>query len=277
MRHGVLRREFEARGTLRVEVIDRAGDVDLRAHEERKVVVEMVYELRGWGRSAEERERELAANPPVTFTNGILRVGPAPEGLAMDYTLFLPPEAAVEVEVEAGDVTAQGLANTLRISTGSGDVSLRGISGTTNVLCGNGDVNLQEVFGAISIRTGSGDIAGQNVKGALDLETGSGDVNLTDVEGELRIFTESGDVRVEGRLEEETWRIRTGSGDVILGLPEGTNAELLLRTKFGDVECDLPLEAQERGEGHLVGRLGATPKARILVETESGDIQLTQA
>lgn len=277
MKRGMLRQEFEAPEKLRVQVMDEASDVVLRALEERKVVVEIAYELRGWGRFAEERERELLANPPLHFAEGILRIGPAPRDVALDYTLLLTPEAEVEVDVGSGDVVAQGLSKTLRITTGSGDVSVAGVSGTAQIRCGSGDVVLQGVFGAISVRTGSGDITGQNLKGDLDLETGSGDVKLTEVEGELRILTGSGDVWVEGRLEEETWRIRAGSGDVGLKLPEGTCAELRLHTKFGDIECDFPVEAKQIGEGHLWGRAGPNPKAWIVVETESGDIELNKS
>lgn len=277
MKRGLLRREFEAPEKTRVEVLDGSSDVVLRAHEERKIVVEMSYEVHSWGRSAEERERELLANPPVSLADGVLRVGPAPADIVLDYTLLLPPEAEVEVEVGSGDVSSQGLSKFLRINTGSGDVSLYKISGTTQIRCGRGDIDFAEVFGALFARTGSGDINGQNFKGNLDLETGSGDVKLSEVEGELRILTGSGDVWIQGRLEEETWRIRTGSGDVSLRLPESTNAELRLHTKFGDIECDFSLEAKAMGEGRLVARLGSSPKALIFVETESGDIELTKA
>ncbi|MEN3010914.1 MAG: DUF4097 family beta strand repeat-containing protein, partial [Candidatus Bipolaricaulaceae bacterium] len=136
------------------------------------------------------------------------------------------------------------------------------------------DVRLKRVFGALSLRTGSGDIAGKEVKGDLDVETGSGDIALDGVEGELRLLTGSGDVKVEGELKEGTWQIRTGSGDVHLRLPQGVQAELDLRTDFGDIVCTLPVTAEERREGRLRGRLGEAPRGRILVETGTGDIAL---
>lgn len=277
MKRGTILREFMTPEKLRVEIVGGSSDVSLRAHAERKVRMEIAYVVYGWGRGAEAREHELLSDPPLALRDEILRVGPEPEGVALDYTLFLPPEAEVEVEVGSGDVSAHGLAKTLRVTTGSGDVVLREVSGEVRVRCGSGDVELKRVFAALSICTGSGDITAHDIKGDLDLETGSGDVRLTEVQAELRISAGSGDVWVAGGLEEETWKIRTGSGDVDLRLPEGINAELLLRTELGDIACAFPVSAGEIGQNRVIGHVGQSPKARILVETGSGDINLHRA
>lgn len=276
MRRGSLVREFAVSERIRVEVVGGASDVSLFAHGEGKVRVEMAYEAHGWGGMAEARERALLEGPPLSFAGGVLRVGPEPEGVTMDYALWLPAEAEVEVEVGSGDVSARGLSRRLRVSTGSGDVSLRDVSGEVRIRCGSGDIELSRVFGALSFHTGSGDIEGENVKGDVDLETGSGDIALKGVEGELRILTGSGDVRVEGKLKEETWRIRTGSGDVHLELPEDTEAEILLHTDFGDIDCEFVVSAEKIREGQLVGRLGQAPRARLQVKTGTGDITISK-
>ncbi|MCS7216797.1 MAG: DUF4097 domain-containing protein [Candidatus Bipolaricaulota bacterium] len=275
MKRGTLAHELGVPKALRVEVVGGASDVVLQAHGEGKARVEMRYTIRGWGSRAEALERELRKSPPVHWQEGVLRVGPEPEGVELDYTLFLPAEAEVEVEVGSGDVTARGFSKRLRIVTGSGDVELMDLTGEVRLRCGSGDVALTRVFGALDLRTGSGDIQGWEVKGYLDVETGSGDVALDGVEGELRILTGSGDVRVEGQCKEETWRIRTSSGDVHLALFKGAQAELDLRTEFGDLTCALPFSAEEWREGRLRGRLGEAPRGRIQVETETGDIALS--
>lgn len=169
---------------LRVEVLGGASDVLLRTHGERKARVEVRYTIRGWGSLAEAAERKLRENPPVRYVQGMLCVGPEPEGVALDYTLHLPAEAEIEVEVGSGDVAARGFSKRVRIVTGFGDVALAEIAGEVRVRCGSGDIQLNQVFGALSIRTGSGDVQGQGVKGDLDLETGSGDIALSDLEKE---------------------------------------------------------------------------------------------
>jgi len=275
MKRGSLVREFPAGEVLRVEVVGGASDIALHA-EEGKARVEVHYIVHGWGSLAEARERELLANPPVYLLDGTLRVGPEPEGIDLDYVLFLPPEAEVEVEVGSGDVQASGFSKSVRIRTGSGDVDLARVSGEIHVRCGSGDIRLHQVFGAVFVCTGSGDLDGRELKGHIDVETGSGDVSLRDAEGDLRIITGSGDVEVEGMLTEETWRIRTGSGDVHLALAEPLEAEILLRTEFGDIDCEFSLSAEEVREGRLKGRIGETPKARVWVETAAGDITLAK-
>lgn len=276
MRRGKLVREFPGTGPLRVEIVGEASDVSLRAHGEPKVRVELIYEVHGWGGAAEERERALLARPPLIFSNGVLRVGPEPEGISLDYVLLLPPETEVEVEVGSGDVEAFGLSKKFRVSSGSGDILLRDLAGEVRIRAGSGDIQLSRVFGALSFYTGSGDIKGEEMKGDVDLETGSGDVVLAGLEGELRIFTGSGDVQVSGTLAEETWRIRTSSGDVHLLLSEPLRAEIFLRTDFGDIFCDFPLVSEELREGRVSGRIGKMPKARVYVETSAGDIALTK-
>ena len=276
MKRGSVVREFPAGEVLRVEVVGGASDIALHA-EEGKARVEVHYTVHGWGSLAEARERELLANPPVYLLDGTLRVGPElVEGVSLDYVLFLPPEAEVEVEVGSGDVQASGFSKSVRIRTGSGDVDLTRVSGEIHVRCGSGDIRLHQVFGAVFGCTGSGDFDGRELKGHIDVETGSGDVSLRDAEGELRILTGSGDVEVEGMLTEETWRIRTGSGDVHLALAEPLEAEILLRTEFGDIDCEFSLSAEEVREGRLKGRIGEKPKARVWVETAAGDITLAK-
>lgn len=276
MRSGKLFREFPVTGPLRVEIEGEGPDVSLRTHEGPFVRVEMAYGVHGWGHGAEERERALLSNPPLRFYGDLLRVGPEPEGVSLDYKLSLPPEAEVEVAVATGDVAVTGLSKKVRIATGSGDVVLTDIAGEVRVRCGSGDVSLQRVFGALAIRTGSGDIVGKDVKGDVEVETGSGDVALEGVEGELHVVTGSGDVRVAGRVEEETWRIRTGSGDVDLRLLEHFQAAVELRTNSGDIACTLPVKIETHEEGVLRGTVGEAPRARILVQTGSGDIILAQ-
>jgi DUF4097 and DUF4098 domain-containing protein YvlB len=258
-----------------VEAVGGASDISLHAAEG-KARVEIHYTIHGFGSLAETRERELLANPPVCFLDRTLRVGPEPEGVDVDYVLFLPPEAEVEVEVGSGDVQVSGFSKSVRIRAGSGDIELTGISGEVHARCGSGDIELRQVFGAIFARTGSGDLDGQELKGHIDVETGSGDVSLKEAEGELRILTGSGDVEVEGVIADESWRIRTGSGDVHLSLVEPLEAEIFLQTEFGDIDCEFPLSAEEVQEGRLKGHIGEKPKARIWVETATGDIALTK-
>jgi hypothetical protein len=275
MKRGSFAREFAAGEILRVEAVGGASDISLHAAEG-KARVEIHYTIHGFGSLAETRERELLANPPVCLLDRTLRVGPEPEGVDLDYVLFLPPEAEVEVEVGSGDVQVSGFSKSVRIRAGSGDIELTGISGEIHARCGSGDIRLRQVFGAIFARTGSGDLEGWELKGHIDVETGSGDVSLREAEGELRILTGSGDVEVEGVIADESWRIRTGSGDVHLSLAEPLEAEIFLQTEFGDIDCEFPLSSEEVQEGRLKGHIGEKPRARIWVETATGDIALTK-
>ncbi|MGC8963680.1 MAG: DUF4097 family beta strand repeat-containing protein [Candidatus Bipolaricaulaceae bacterium] len=274
MRRGKIVREFPAPLGLRLELTGDASDVVLLGTSEPKVQVVIHYRIPAWGTLAEEWEKALSRRPPLEFKDNVLRIGPEPEGIELDYEIILPNESAVEIRLGSGDISVQNFSGKLSVTTGSGDFWAQKLSGEFRLQTGSGDINLSQAFGAFTLRTGSGDVDGEEVKGSMDLETGSGDIELADFLGDLRLRTGSGDVEVKGEILEETWEIRTGSGDVFLALPKDSEMEVVLRSEFGDIACDFPLQAQGFCEGLVQGRVGASPKAKIHVVAEAGDIVL---
>jgi hypothetical protein len=157
-------------------------------------------------------------------------------------------DSHVVVDSGSGDVRCDLAGADLRIKTGSGDVEVGEVHGTAAVSTGSGDLVLGSTHDTAVVKTGSGDIQVQRSATDLTLTTGSGTLGVR-------------------HARRGTIRARTGSGDVHVGVPEGTPVWTDISSGGGRVASDLPaLGKPAEGQDHLELRL----------RTGSGDIVLRQ-
>jgi hypothetical protein len=71
-------------------------------------------------------------------------------------------------------------------------------------------------------------------------------------------------------------QLNTVSGDVVLALPEGSNARVSLGSTSGDLRCEHDATDITAGETLWTGQIG-TGAGNINVQTLSGDARLTRA
>lgn len=288
-------REFSVEEPVELVVTAGSGDVGVRRGPRGKVVVQGTYYVRAVPRSRAERLAGLIErHPPVELRGREIRVGELVrytaevgpsflgevfEGIEIDYEIEVPERTEARVEIGSGDVEVWGIAGPVRISAGSGDVELRDIAAEVEAKTGSGDVEAEDVDGDLVVGTGSGNLEARRVGGDLEARTGSGDIEIADLSGDLDVTTGSGDIRLEGvkgdiearagsgdieirsGLESgRVWRLRSGSGDIKVLLPSGTEARLELESRFGEVRSDLK----------------GSPDAPAAIEakTESGDIRV---
>jgi DUF4097 and DUF4098 domain-containing protein YvlB len=168
----------------------------------------------------------------------------------------------IDVQAGSGDVSFEETASA-KIQTGTGDVDLKSINGVLEAKAGSGDVTCGSVTGAARISTGSGDIFVTKAEGEVNIKAGSGDVVITEAAESVDAMTGSGDVLVK-RLVHGRLKAKTGSGDVQVGVPDGTAAFLDVMSISGSVRSDL--EATDSPDGG--------PTTEVAVMTASGDIVL---
>jgi DUF4097 and DUF4098 domain-containing protein YvlB len=168
----------------------------------------------------------------------------------------------IDVQAGSGDVSFEETASA-KIQTGSGDVDIQGIDGVLEAKAGSGDVTFGSVAGAARITTGSGDILVTRAAGQVNIKAGSGDVVITEAVESVDAMTGSGDLLVK-RLVHGRLKAKTGSGDVLVGVPDGTAAFLDVMSISGSVSSEL--EATDSPDGG--------PTAEVAVMTASGDIVL---
>ena len=236
---------------------------------------------RGWFRDGHEvRITERSRNGLEAFAD--LRVT-VPTGtniwlhLGVGKAFVSNVDGNIRVSVASADVAADRTRGTLRVGTGSGNVDLRTASGDVKLETGSGDITVSGMQGtSLRLSTGSGNVTLTDGKaGDMHIETGSGDVEATGSSGDdLSFETGSGNVNVALVATFRQLRIETGSGDVTLKVPPTLGAEVDLDTGSGDIDLGgLTLQVRRIEHDHVTGTLG-DGKARLSVETGSGNVHL---
>ncbi len=185
-------------------------------------------------------------------------------------------EADLFIDTGSGAVSARNLTGNLEVDTGSGQVVVEGIRGNLRVDTGSGGVEISGVEGdLVTVDTGSGGVRARGVTASgIEVDTGSGDVTLAGVSAP-GVFVDTGSGRVEvGLLQDvDELVVDTGSGSVLIRLPEGIGAEIEAETGSGGIEVDIPLEIRKVERNHIQGVLG-DGRGRISIDTGSGGIRL---
>ncbi len=207
-----------------------------------------------------------------------------PEGA--DFALYIGVGKAtisnvngrVLVDAASAPVTAQGVKGSLSVDVGSGSVTVTAANADLSIDTGSGDVRVTGVRGQdLSIDTGSGEITATDLTvERVSAETGSGNLTLSGVRGaNLHFETGSGNIDAELATDVADLSVETGSGDVVLRVPENLGATVDIQTASGGIQAEMPLEVQRWAKDHVTGRIG-DGQGRLAVETGSGDVKLVR-
>jgi DUF4097 and DUF4098 domain-containing protein YvlB len=270
----------------RLTIEFRAGDI----HIDTQDVAETTVELHGRG---DDRDSRALVEDTIIDQRGddiVVLVpkrslglfGRSPE-LRLDITA--PTGTRLNVKTGSADVSARGVYGEARVASGSGDVSVEELTGAAHLRAGSGDVHVGSARADITVGTGSGDIRLGTVQAAATLQSGSGDIAVEAAARTLKVQTGSGDIEVAradddvkaqtgsgdisiGRVSRGRVKAHAASGDLRVGVADGTPAWLDVRTLTGGVSNDL-----ESTDG-----VGADEQhVRLELNTVSGDIEIARA
>lgn len=205
----------------------------------------------------------------------------------------VPLGSGLRCSTASAEVSATGTLGEVEVSTASGGVELPRVGGG-RVTVASGDVSVGEVDGSVSVESASGEVSVGRAGDSVRARSASGDVRIGEVGGDLAATSASGDVevgRVAGRLTAQTAsgdvvvgvvvgplaRLTTVSGDVRVGVPDGTAVWLDVKTLSGDLRSDFA--GSGAGSGAVSGAVSGEPVAgeRVLelaVSTLSGDVDV---
>lgn len=174
---------------------------------------------------------------------------------------------SVEVETGSGDVEFGELAEA-NVSAASGDVQLGSVGGDARVNTASGDVQIRSIGGAAKVNTASGDVIVRDVGGELSVNSASGDVIVREARSSVHVSTASGDQEIGsvtvGRVE-----LKSASGDLKVGIAQGSTLFVDARSRSGEVRSELPVsDLPPEGEG---------PTVELRANTMSGDVTLVRA
>ena len=196
--------------------------------------------------------------------------------VSVDYKIWVPEMAAVELKSVSGDVDVAPIGGKAKIDCVSGNVDLLGAAGAEVKLV-SGDLVLENIAGDAFIKAVSGNIGATRIKGSLEADAVSGDIRMTDVSGArtVDVKTVSGNVTYIGAIEADgRYELKTHSGDVRMSIPADSSFDFEANTFSGDIDSDFEIKVvgkispkEIRG---TVGKGGAT----VVLKSFSGNVDL---
>ena len=252
----MLQHSFHTPLPLELEVGIPSGDIEIETTEgeESNVTVD------GDDRLLEEVEVRQDGNRVVVAYRGKGKFGFSLSPLSLVFANELrvratvPHGAEVKVKTASADSQLAGHFGGLGVSSVSGDVRVRGeVAGGANLKTVSGDADLDRVGGDLSAQTVSGDLRIGPVGGSADAKTVSGDIRFQSLT--------AGDVR-----------FTSVSGDIEIGIAEGSAVDVDAGSTSGDLSSEVPL-----GSEPLQGEGGAAPTVVLRGRTVSGDVKVFRA
>ena len=131
----------------------------------------------------------------------------------------------------------------------------------------SGDVAL-ELVESLDAKVASGDVEVGRVDGEAHVDNASGDVELGEAGGSVKVRTASGDQQVrsvaEGRVD-----LTSASGDILVGIKQGSRVYIDARSMSGEVSSELELGDDAAGDDG--------PLVELQVTAMSGDVEVVRA
>jgi DUF4097 and DUF4098 domain-containing protein YvlB len=272
-----MRREsFETPGALTLDLRVPSGRIDLETSPGTSTEVELD------ARGADDQVRELLDDARIELREAgggheLLVEIETRRGLGLGFLrkvdvrlrIRAPEGANVRAETASADLRGRGRFGWLRAKAASGDLELDEISGDAEVEAASGDVSLAEVGGATDISTASGDIRLGRAKGPLSARAASGDIQV-DEAGDAKVRTASGDQRI-GAVAEGNVELQSMSGDITIGIRQGSNLWVDARAMSGDLSSEVPLDDAPPSEND------DAPLVELRATSMSGDIDVVRA
>lgn len=173
----------------------------------------------------------------------------------------------VEVETGSGDVQFSDVGNA-EVSAASGDIQIASIGGDARINSASGDIQLASIAADAKVNSASGDVMIREAHGPLTVNSASGDVLVREAGSSVNVNTASGDQTI-GTVTEGSVGLKSASGDLKIGIREGSTLWVDARSRSGDVSSELPVSD--------LPPEGDAPHVELRANTMSGDITLVRA
>lgn len=275
---------FETPGHVALDVRLGSGRVEVETAD----VSETTVQLEGREETLEEarveaRERADGFEVVVDVSKAQRRFG---RGRDVFVRVTAPLGADLQCRSGSADVEGRGHLGSANIETGSGEITLDDLSGDAKISAASGDIDIRSVAGEAKINTASGDLEVQSVGRDARVNSASGDVTIREVGGELHVNSASGDVLVRqvggggtvntasgdqqiDAVQQGSFSLKSASGDLKVGIREGSSLYVDARSRSGDVSSELEVTGETpEGDGPLV---------ELRANTMSGDIEIVRA
>jgi DUF4097 and DUF4098 domain-containing protein YvlB len=202
-------------------------------------------------------------------------------GPSVDVAIELPTDS--RIDAVAGELHCEGRVGNCRVKSEDGDIWL---DQTGKLLIKSvGDVSVNRVAGHADVSTADGDIWIRDIDGTAAIKTANGDISVGQVTGDVRLTTDNGDIAVDralhgvvaktaygsvqiGEVVRGAVLLSTATGDLEVGIRDGTAAWLDLNTQYGSVRNGLEAADDPGSSDQTV---------EVRARTAAGDIVIRRA
>jgi hypothetical protein len=176
------------------------------------------------------------------------------------------PLGDCELHMASGQVQLDRI-DALQANIAAGEVTIGHIAGRADIDGGAFAVRIGEVGGPVGIASSGGRAWIGHAAADLELSSGSGSLDIDRADGSVTATTASGAIRI-GRLTRGQAKLMNGSGDIEVGISEGTAASVDVNSERGSV----------RNSVASPGRADASDtKVTVHARTRHGDIVVQRA
>ena len=179
-----------------------------------------------------------------------------------------PEGANVRAEVASADIRGRGGFGSVEAKAASGDVEFDQVAAEAKASAASGDVSLQSVGGAATVNTASGDVELGQIDGELSVKTASGDVAVEEAGSRVKVQTASGDQRIAA-VTAGSVELQSASGDIKVGIRQGSNVWVDARAMSGDLSSELELDDE--------APVDDAPLVELRATSMSGDVKVVRA
>ena len=173
----------------------------------------------------------------------------------IDVTIELPAGSGVEGDAALADFRSEGRLGECRLKASMGNIRLDS-TGPLHLSTSLGTITVLRAVGHTEVTTASGDVRIGEVDGTAVIKNSNGDTWLGDVTGDLRLIAANGNIAVDrahttvtaktsignvriGEVARGSVVLQAASGELEVGIREGTAAWLDVKSDFGKVHNSL--------------------------------------
>lgn len=192
------------------------------------------------------------------------------------YTLTVPVDMPIEVEVIQGDIDVAGTRAGMDIQSVHGSITVVGGADVLALESVQGKIKVTGARGRVNVGTVNQGIELTDIRGDVQAEAVNGPIRMQGVEaGRVSAETVNGSLSYDGAIRNDGWyRFSTHNGGIDLKIPSNAGATFTASTFNGTLHTTFPVTLHEAKEGkEFTFTLGAGG-ARIELESFNGTMTI---
>jgi DUF4097 and DUF4098 domain-containing protein YvlB len=241
--------------------------------------------VHAWDRDAvrvQARHRTRTTVDVRTVASGVRVTADSSMGPAsVDYDISAPAWMPVKITGTYEFATISGIQAEVSVETVRGDVTVKGSRGAVFVRSVEGRVTVEDASGRLDVSSVNEGVRVSGASGEIVAESINGAVTLARMRASsATVSTVNGDITYDGTLVANgRYEFTSHNGDLLLTLPDGTDATFTVRTYNGELLTDVPVQGSREGlaRGRSVTLTLGSGAADVSLESFDGEIRIRRA